>query len=52
MISFIVDIWTYKIADHHFHCILDDLVNFVTPMVFPVKNDRHKEKELVTIQIR
>ena len=29
MISFTVDIWTYKMADHHFHCILDDLVNFV-----------------------
>ena len=33
-------------ADHHFHWILDDLVNFETPMVFPVKNDCHEEKEL------
>ena len=37
MISSTVDIWTYEIADHHIHWILGVLVNFVTPMVFPVK---------------
>ena len=37
MISSTLGIWTYTIADHHFHCILSGLVNFVTPVVFRSK---------------
>ena len=41
MISSTLDIWTYTISDHHFHLIFSGLINFVTPVVFPVKIDQH-----------
>ena len=43
MISSTLGIWTYTIDDHHFNRILSGLVNFVTPKVFPVKNDRYRK---------
>ena len=43
MISSTLGIWTYTIADHHFNWILSGLVTFVTPTVFPVKNDRYRK---------
>ena len=39
MISSTLGIWTYGIDDHHFHWILSGLINFITPVVFPVKID-------------
>ena len=47
MISSTLGIWTYTITDHYFHWILSCSVNFVTPVVFPVKHDKGNERVIL-----